>query len=134
MNRVDLIGNLGNSPELRYTSAGTPVCNFNIATDEHFKDKDGNLQKRTEWHRIVIWGKAAEACEKHLAKGRQVFICGQLRTRSWDDKDGNKRVTTEIHSTDVKFLGGAPRKQGEQAPETDVGTNEPTPSDEPFPS
>jgi single-strand DNA-binding protein len=131
MNDVKLCGNLGSSPELRTTGEGTPVCNFNMATDSYFVDGNGNKQKRTEWHRIVIWGKAAEACAKNLSKGRMVLVSGSLRTRKWEDKEGGTRTTTEIHSTNVKFLGGAPRKQDEPAAAVDDGGQSGV-SEEPF--
>lgn len=106
MNKVMLIGNLGADPELRYTPSGKPVCNFRIATDNRFT---GN----PEWHRIIVWGKVAEACGEYLSKGRQVFVEGRLQTRVWDDRDGNKRYTTEIVANHVEFLGGG-RKQAAQ--------------------
>jgi single-strand DNA-binding protein len=114
VNKVLLIGRLGNNPEIRYTNTGTAVANFNLATSESWNDKTGQKQERTEWHRVVVWGKLAELCEKYLAKGRQCFVEGRLQTRSWDDKDGNKRYTTEIVANVVQFLGG-PNAQGPQA-------------------
>jgi single-strand DNA-binding protein len=107
VNKVLLIGRLGNNPEIRYTNTGTAVANFNLATSESWNDKQGAKQERTEWHRVVVWGKLAELCEKYLAKGRQCFVEGRLQTRSWDDKDGNKRYTTEIVASTVQFLGAA---------------------------
>jgi single-strand DNA-binding protein len=106
VNKVLLIGRLGNKPEIRYTNTGTGVANFNLATSENWNDKNGQKQERTEWHRVVVWGKLAELCEKYLDKGRQCFVEGRLQTRSWDDKDGNKRYTTEVVATTVQFLGG----------------------------
>ena len=106
INKVILIGNLGNDPEMRHTPSGAGVCEFRLATNENWTDKSGQKQERTEWHRIVVWGKKAEVCSKYLSKGRQVFIEGRLRTRSWDDKEGNKRYTTEVVANDVQFLGG----------------------------
>lgn len=107
VNKVLLIGRLGNNPEIRYTNTGSAVANFNIATSENWTDKNGQRQERTEWHKIVVWGKLAELCEKYLSKGRQCFVEGKLQTRSWDDKDGNKRYTTEVVATTVQFLGTA---------------------------
>ncbi|MCO5143994.1 MAG: single-stranded DNA-binding protein, partial [Oligoflexia bacterium] len=107
VNKVLLIGRLGNNPEIRYTNTGTAVANFNLATSENWNDKNGQKQEKTEWHRVVVWGKLAELCEKYLSKGRQCFVEGRLQTRSWDDKDGNKRYTTEIVASTVQFLGGA---------------------------
>ncbi len=106
INKVLLIGNLGADPDMRYTPSGAGVCEMRLATNESWTDKNGQKQERTEWHRIVVWGKRAELCAKYLSKGRQCFVEGRLRTRSWDDKDGNKRYTTEIVATDVQFLGG----------------------------
>jgi single-strand DNA-binding protein len=106
VNKVLLIGRLGANPEIRYTNTGTAVANFNLATSENWNDKNGQRQERTEWHRVVVWGKLAELCEKYLAKGRQCFVEGRLQTRSWDDKDGNKKYTTEIVASSVQFLGG----------------------------
>ena len=106
LNKVMLIGHLGSDPELRYTQGGAAVANFNLATNERWTDKNGQNQEKTEWHRIVVWGKQAENCEKYLKKGRQVFIEGRLQTRDWEDKDGNKRYTTEIKADSVQFLSG----------------------------
>jgi single-strand DNA-binding protein len=106
VNKVILVGNLGSDPEMRYTPGGAGVCEMRIATNESWNDKNGQRQERTEWHRIVVWGKRAELCAKYLSKGRQCFVEGRLRTRSWEDKEGNKRYTTEIVATDVQFLGG----------------------------
>jgi single-strand DNA-binding protein len=106
VNKVILIGNLGSDPEVRYTPSGSAVANFNIATNESWKDKNGQDQDRTEWHKIVVWGKQAENCGEYLSKGRTVYIEGRLQTRSWDDKEGNKRYTTEIVANTVQFLGG----------------------------
>lgn len=105
VNKVILVGNLGQDPEVRYSASGSPVANFSIATSESWNDKEGQRQERTEWHRIVVWGKLAELCGEYLAKGRQVYIEGKLQTRSWDDRDGNKRYTTEIIANQVTFLG-----------------------------
>jgi len=105
VNKVILVGRLGKDPELRSTTSGTSVCEFTIATGESWKGKDGQTQERTEWHRIVVWGRLGEICSKFLSKGRQVFLEGRIQTRSWEDKDGNKRYTTEIVARDVQFLG-----------------------------
>lgn len=106
VNKVILIGNLGQDPEVRYSASGNPVANFSIATSESWNDKNGQRQERTEWHRIVVWGKLAELCGEYLAKGRQAYVEGRLQTRSWEDRDGNKRYTTEIVANQVTFLGG----------------------------
>ncbi len=112
VNKVILVGRLGQDPELKYTPSGMAVCNFTLATGDAWTDKNGQKQERTEWHRIVVWGKLAELCGQYLAKGRQAYLEGQLQTRSWDDKDGNKRYTTEINARTVQFLGGASAGQG----------------------
>jgi single-strand DNA-binding protein len=112
INKVFLIGNLGADPDMRYTPSGAGVCEMRIATNESWTHKSGQRQERTEWHKIVVWGKRAELCAKYLSKGRQCFVEGRLRTRSWEDKEGNKRYTTEIVATDVQFLGGGSGKGG----------------------
>lgn len=107
VNKVILLGRLGQDPELKYTPSGAGVCNFSLATTESWNDKSsGQKQERTEWHRVVVWGKLAELCNQYLSKGRQAYVEGRLQTRSWDDKDGNKRYTTEINATTVQFIGG----------------------------
>ncbi|MCT4641629.1 MAG: single-stranded DNA-binding protein [Bacteriovoracaceae bacterium] len=106
VNKVIILGRLGQDPELKYTPSGAAVCNFSLATSESWTDKNsGQKNERTEWHRIVVWGKLAELCNQYLSKGRQAFVEGKLQTRSWDDKDGNKRYTTEISATTVQFIG-----------------------------
>jgi len=97
---------------MRYTPSGQGVCEMRIATSESWNDKNGQRQERTEWHRIVVWGKRAEVCSKYLSKGRQVYVEGRIQTRSWDDKEGNKRYMTEIIAQDVQFLGGGGRDGG----------------------
>lgn len=106
VNKVILVGNLGRDPELRYIPSGQAVANFTLATNDRWRDKEGNNQERTEWHRIVVWGKSAENCAQYLQKGRSVYIEGRLQTREWEDKDGNKRQTTETIAQVVQFLGG----------------------------
>lgn len=108
VNRVILIGNLGGDPEVRFTPAGQAVANFRIATNESWTDKSGNRQERTEWHRIVVWGKMGELCGQYLKKGRQCFVEGRLQTREWTDKEGKKNYTTEVVAQNVQFLGGRP--------------------------
>ena len=113
VNKVILIGNLGADPEKRVTGSGQVVTNFNIATTERWNDKSGQKQERTEWHRIVVWGQQAENCATYLNKGRPVYVEGNLRTRKWDDKDGNTRYTTEVVAQRVQFLGSpGDRKNG----------------------
>ena len=105
VNKVILIGNLGNDPEVRYTPDGTAVANFSIATSDEWKDKQtGEKKERTEWHRIVAWRKLGEICGQYLSKGRQVYVEGRIQTKSWE-KDGVTRYTTEIVASDVRFLG-----------------------------
>lgn len=105
LNKATLIGRLGGDPEVRYTQSGTAVANFTVATSERWKDKDGQQQEQTEWHRIVAFARLGEICGEYLSKGSQVYIEGRIQTRSWDDKDGNKRYTTEIVAREMKMLG-----------------------------
>jgi len=107
VNKVMLVGRLGRDPETRYTSGGQAVANFTLATDETYKDRSGERQKRTEWHRIVLWGKLAEITQQYLKKGMLVYIEGRIQTRQWEDKrDGQKRSTTEIVANTMKMLSG----------------------------
>jgi single-strand DNA-binding protein len=106
MNKVMLIGNLGADVELKFTPKGSAVATLRLATNESWMDKDGKPQKRTEWHRVIVWGEQAKNCQKFLAKGRQVHVDGRLQTRSWDDKEGKKRYATEVVANRVLFLGG----------------------------
>jgi len=104
VNKVILVGRLGADPEVRYTPGGAAVANFRMATSESWT-KDGERQERTEWHKIVAFGKLGEICGEYLAKGKQVYIEGRIQTRSWEDKDGNKRWTTEIVANNMQMLG-----------------------------
>lgn len=106
INKVILIGNLGADPELRYTSGGQAVTDLRLATSRRWTGKDGSQQEDTQWHRVVVWGKQAEHCKEYLAKGRQCYVEGRLQTRSWEDRDGNKRYTTEVVAQTVQFLSG----------------------------
>ena len=106
LNKAILIGNLGADPETRYTQDGTCVCNIRIATTERYKDRNGERQERTEWHRVVLWGKLGEIANQYLRKGSQVYIEGRIETRKWTDRDGNDRYTTEIRASEMKMLGG----------------------------
>lgn len=106
VNKVILIGNLGADPEVRFTPGGQAVANFRIATSESWTDKNGQKQERTEWHRIVVWGKLAELCGEYLKKGRQCYVEGRLQTREWTDKENRKNYTTEVVANAVTFLGG----------------------------
>src|SRR5882672_8783341 len=115
VNKVILIGNLGAKPELKYLPSGQAVCELRIATGETFNDKNGQKQERTEWHRVVAWGKTGENCAQYLDKGRSVYVEGRLQTRSWDDKNsGEKRYMTEIVAQNVQFLGGPGGARGEE--------------------
>ncbi|HXN40605.1 MAG TPA: single-stranded DNA-binding protein [Myxococcaceae bacterium] len=105
VNKAILVGNLGADPEVRFTPGGQAVANFRIATSESWTDKGGQKQERTEWHRIVVWGKLAELCGEYLAKGRQCFVEGRLQTREWTDKENKKNYTTEVVANNVVFLG-----------------------------
>uniref|UniRef100_UPI0013D32DDB single-stranded DNA-binding protein n=1 Tax=Myxococcus vastator TaxID=2709664 RepID=UPI0013D32DDB len=109
VNKVILIGNLGADPEVRFTPGGQAVANFRIATSESWVDKNGQKQERTEWHRIVVWGKLAELCGEYLKKGRQCYVEGRLQTREWTDKENRKNYTTEVVANAVTFLGGGAR-------------------------
>lgn len=106
MNKVILLGRLGNDPELNYTNSGTPVAKFSIATSKTWNDKNGERQEKTQWHRIVVWSKLAELCSQYLKKGSQCFIEGELDYQSWDDDQGNKHYATDIIATNVRFLDG----------------------------
>jgi len=104
LNKVMLIGYLGKDPETRYTQGGMAVANFNIATSERRKDKDGQMQEITEWHRIVVWDKLAETCGTYLHKGSKVYIEGKIQTKKWQDQNGNERYTTEIIAREMRML------------------------------
>lgn len=143
VNKVILIGNLGRDPELRYTQGGQAVANFTLATTERFSGRDGGeRQERTEWHRVTAWGRTAELCAQYLSKGRSVYVEGRLQTREWEDKEGQKRRTTEIVALNVQFLGGreggvgagtgAARSTGGAPPAEDEGPPAPPPDDIPF--
>lgn len=106
VNKVILVGRLGQNPEVRYTPSGSAVANFSVATNEAWTDKSGQKQERTEWHRVVVWGKLAELCNQYLQKGRQCYVEGRLQTREWTDKDGVKKYSTEVQAQTVQFLGG----------------------------
>jgi len=104
VNKAILVGNLGKDPEVRRAQSGTAVANFTLATNESWNNKDGQREERTEWHRVVVFGKLAEICEKYLQKGKQVYIEGRIQTRSWEDREGNKRYTTEIVASNMVML------------------------------
>jgi len=106
VNKVILVGNLGRDAEMRFTSGGTPVANFSLATTEKFKDSSGNLKENTQWHKIVLWGKTAETLHTYLTKGKSIYVEGSLETREWDDKEGKKQKTTEVKAQKIVLLGG----------------------------
>lgn len=130
INKVILIGNLGGDPEVRYLPSGAAVGNFNIATTEKWTGKDGNPGERTEWHRIVVFGKQAENCKEYLKKGRQVYVEGRLQTREWQNKEGQKQRTTEVIAQTVQFLGGPGGAGRDRAPAATGGQEPPAPPGE----
>lgn len=115
LNKVMLIGNLGQDPELRYTQKGQAILNMRLATNESFLNRDNERQERTEWHTVILWGKRAEALNKILAKGRQLYVEGRLQTRKWEDKEGKPRYTTEVVATNVVLIGGRGGGAGQDA-------------------
>ncbi len=126
VNKVILVGNLGADPEVRYTTGGSAVANFRIATSEEWRDKNsGEKQSRTEWHRVVAFGRLGEICGEFLHKGKQVYIEGRIQTRSWEDKDGNTRYTTEVVAREMQMLGSAPGRDSRETAPGGGGTDEP---------
>lgn len=119
VNKVILIGNLGSDPTVRFTSSGTAVANFNIATSERFNNRNGEREERTEWHRIVAWSKLAEICQQYLKKGERVYIEGRLQTRQWEDQQGNKRSSTEVVANNMVMLGRGGAAPSGDAPAQD---------------
>ena len=115
VNKVILVGNLGRDPETKYTSAGQAVCKFSLATSESFKDRNGERQKRTEWHKIVVWGKQAEIAQQYLKKGAQIYLEGRIQSREWTDKEGQKRTSYEIVATNFRMLGSRSDSMGTAA-------------------
>lgn len=128
VNKVIIVGRLGTDPETKQVGASGTVTRLSVATSENWVDKDGQKQERTEWHRIVVWGKLAEICGRHLSKGRQVYVEGRLQTRSWEDQQGQKKYSTEIVANTVQFLGAASERaeSGSYAPRASAaaGANE----------
>jgi len=112
VNKVILVGRLGRDPETRYTGGGQAVCNFSMATDESFKSKSGERQKRTEWHKIVVWGKQAEIAQQYLKKGSQIYLEGRIQSREWMDKENQKRTSFEIVATNFRMLGSRSDSMG----------------------
>lgn len=133
VNKAIIVGRLGADPELRFTGAGRAVCNFNLATSSVWKDKtSGERKEDTQWHKIVVWGAQAESCSKYLAKGRETYVEGEIRTRNYEDKEGIKRYITEIIARDVRFLGSKADNEGRQQSkpaDPDAGFDE-TPDDD----
>jgi single-strand DNA-binding protein len=123
INKVILIGNLGQNPEVKHSASGQAICNLSIATNESWTDRNGQKQEKTEWHRVVVFGKLAELCGQYLQKGRQAYIEGKLQTRSWQDKDNQTRYTTEVVAQSVQFLGGnAGAGRSNNAPAAEYGS------------
>src|SRR4030043_1258975 len=118
VNKVILVGHVGADPEVRYIESNTPVCNIRLATSEVYKNKSGEKVTNTEWHTVVLWRGLAEVAEKYVKKGTQLYIEGKIRTRSWDDKDGNKRDITEIIADTLQLLG---KRESSEPPRQDVG-------------
>jgi single-strand DNA-binding protein len=123
VNKAILIGRLGKDPEVRYTPDGTMVTNFNLATDEQWKDKNGEKVQKTEWHRIVTFGKLAEICGNYLVKGKLIFIEGRIQTRSWEDKDGVKRFTTEIIANNMQMLDSKGQNKADESSSDSISSN-----------
>ncbi|MCL4526438.1 MAG: single-stranded DNA-binding protein [Gammaproteobacteria bacterium] len=134
VNKVIVLGHLGRDPEMRYTQDGKAIANFSLATSESFKDKDGNKQERTEWHRISMFGRIAEIAGEYLRKGSMAYVEGRLQTRKWTDKEGQERYTTEIIGDRLQLIG--PKKEGESAPANEPahassrGGNTPPPAED----
>ena len=124
VNKVILVGNLGRDAELRYTPGGAAVATLNLATTEVWNDRNNQRQEKTEWHRVVLWGKPAESLQEYLTKGKQIYVEGRLQTRQWDDKEGNKRYTTEIKADRVTLLGGGGGGRGAGGVGMDRGSSQ----------
>jgi single-strand DNA-binding protein len=113
LNKVLLIGHLGRDAEMKYTTGGAAVATLNLATTEKWKSRDGEKQEKTEWHRVILWGKQAESLSQYLTKGKAIYVEGRIEYRTWDDKDGQKRYTTEIKADRVQFMGGGESRERE---------------------
>ncbi len=124
VNKAIIVGRLGTDPEVKTVTSGQTVCRLSVATSENWTDRDGQKQERTEWHRVVVWGRMAEVCGQHLAKGRQVYLEGRLQTRSWEDQQGVKKYTTEIVASTVQFLGGNDRSSQSQSMGGNMGSQD----------
>lgn len=132
LNKAMIIGRLGADPEVRYTQANTAIANFNVATTDKYRDANGETVENTEWHRIVAWGKLAEFCQKFMKKGSQVFIEGPIQTRQWEDKEGQKRYTTEIKALTIQLLdskgdGSGAKPSSPSGPTLDPGGDDDLP-------
>ena len=123
VNKAILVGRLGKDPEVRYTPDGAMVTNFNLATDEQWKDKNGEKVQKTEWHRIVTFGKLAEICGNYLVKGKLIFVEGRIQTRSWEDKEGVKRYTTEIVANNMQMLDSKGQNKADESSSDSTSTN-----------
>lgn len=132
VNKVLLVGNLGRDAELRYSPGGAAVATLNMATTEVWNDKQGQRQEKTEWHRVVLWGKQAESLQEYLVKGKQIYVEGRLQTRQWDDKDGQKRYTTEIKADRVTLLGAGGHGRGGNEGQAAVDAADAFDSEPPF--
>lgn len=121
INKVIIIGRMGADPEVKTVTGGNTVARLSVATSEQWKDREGQKQERTEWHRVVVWGKLAELCGKYLAKGRQVYVEGRLQTRSWEDQQGQKKYATEVVANTVQFLGSGGASAGAGNQSNDFG-------------
>ncbi len=126
MNKSMIIGRVGQDPEMKFTQNGTAVCTLSVATSEKWKDKSGQQQEETEWHRVVVWNKLAEICGQYLKKGSQVYFEGKLKTRKWQDKDGNDRYTTEMVAYQMEMLGGK-SESGQGGNQSQQKNNDPFP-------
>ena len=129
INNVTLLGRLGADPEIRHTANNNAVANLSLATSENYKDKNGEWQKKTEWHRVIVWGKIAEACGNILKKGSMIFVNGKMQTRSWEDQSGKKNYTTEVIAKEIKFLD--PKKDQNSNNNQQNNNYAPTPNEEP---
>jgi single-strand DNA-binding protein len=124
VNKVIIIGRMGADPEVKTVTGGNTVARLSVATSENWKDREGQKQERTEWHKIVVWGKLAELCGKYLSKGRQVYVEGRLQTRSWEDQQGQKKYTTEIVANTVQFLGGGQQASQDRGQDNEFGNQD----------
>jgi single-strand DNA-binding protein len=132
LNKIMLIGHLGRDPEIRYTAEQAPVATFSLATSESWTDKNGSRQEHTEWHNIVAWNRLADLAKKFLSKGRQVYVEGRIRSREWNDRDGNKRRTTEVIATQMVLLGSRPQGVEAGVQPMEPSGRAPAESDQPF--